>query len=85
MILRYWGVFLLLLVMGTCQAQFSRIDELTEELETFSEDQKNLNRKIDISALGSVQEIITSIAQQTKINITIDPAIQQNIVRRVFL
>lgn len=53
---------------------------MTEELETFSEDQKNLNRKIDISALGSVQEIITSIAQQTKINITIDPAIQQNIV-----
>ncbi|MBL4648290.1 MAG: type II secretory pathway, component PulD [Aureispira sp.] len=80
MILRYWGVFLLLLVMGTCQAQFSRMDELTEDLETFSEDQKNLNRKIDISALGSVQEIISSIAQQTKINITIDPTIQQNVV-----
>lgn len=80
MILRYWGAFLLLLVMGTCQAQFNRIDKLTEELENFSEDQKNLNRKIDISALGSVQEIVTSIAQQTKINITIDPSIQQNVV-----
>lgn len=78
--LRYWGVVLLLLVMGTCHAQFDRIDNLTDALETFSTDHKNLNRKIDIAALGSVQEIITSIAQQTKVNITIDPSINQNVI-----
>jgi type IV pilus assembly protein PilQ len=80
MILRYCGVLLLLLVIGTCQAQFDRIDKLTDDIEAFSADEKNLNRKIDISALGSIQEIITSIAQQTKINITVDPSIQQNVV-----
>ncbi|BDS14305.1 type II secretory pathway, component PulD [Aureispira anguillae] len=78
--IRYWGIIFFLLMAELCQAQFSRIDKLTESLESFSVEHKNLNRKIDISALGSVQEIVTSIAQQTKINITIDPSIQQNVV-----
>lgn len=68
------------LVAETSHAQFSRIDKLEEALEDYSTEHKNLNRKIDIAALGTVQEIITSIAQQTKINITIDPSIQQNLV-----
>lgn len=80
MIVRYWSILLFLLLVSTCQAQFDRIEELEDQLEDFSADNKNLNRKIDIAALGSVQEIITSIAQQTKVNITIDPTIQQNVV-----
>ena len=78
--LRFWAMILLSVLAVTAQAQFDRIDQLADALEDFSKDQKNLNRKIDIAALGSVQEIITSIAQQTKINITIDPNIQQNVV-----
>ncbi|MGH1338876.1 MAG: type II secretion system protein GspD [Aureispira sp.] len=80
MIIRYWIVLFFLLLNTLCQAQFDRIEELEDQLEDFSADNKNLNRKIDIAALGSVQEIITSIAQQTKINVTIDPRIQQEVV-----
>lgn len=78
--IRYWILFFFLFVGTNAQAQFNRIDQLTEALENFSTDHKNLNRKIDISVLGSVQEIVSAIAQQTKINITIDPSIQQNVV-----
>lgn len=80
MIKHYWGVLLLLFLTTICQAQFDRIEILADQLEDFSKDEKNLNRKIDIAALGSVQEIITSIAQQTKVNITIDPSIDQPVV-----
>lgn len=78
-------LFISLLLSFLCQtniqAQFGdRFEDLEDALEDFSKDQKNLNKKIDIAALGSVQEIITSIAQQTKVNITIDPSIQQNVV-----
>lgn len=80
MIRSYWIVLLLLLLPWFSQAQFDRIEDLADKLEDFSADNKNLNRKIDIAALGSVQEIITSIAQQTKINVTIDPNIKQEVV-----
>lgn len=73
-------MFLLLLLTTVCHAQFSRIDQLEDRLHDYANEHKNLNRKIDIAALGSVQEIVTSIAQQTKVNITIDPSIQQNVV-----
>lgn len=80
MIKHYWTVLFFLLLTTLCQAQFDRIEVLMDQLEDFSKDEKNLNRKIDIAALGSVQEIITSIAQQTKVNITIDPSINQPVV-----
>lgn len=80
MIRNYWIILLLLLLPWFSQAQLDRIEDLADKLEDFSADNKNLNRKIDIAALGSVQEIITSIAQQTKINVTIDPSIKQEVV-----
>lgn len=72
---------LFLLVALVSQAQFTdRIERIEDALEDYSRDQKNLNRKIDIAASGTVQEIVTAIAQQTKINITIDPSIKVNVV-----
>jgi len=61
-------------------AQLTRIDRLESRLEDYSKEVKNLNKKIDIAAFGSVQEIILAIAQQTKINITINPTIKQDVV-----
>lgn len=81
MIIRYFFIFLFCLFLVDIHAQVEdRIDKLTTALEDFSRDEKNLNQKIDIAALGSVQEIITSIAQQTTINITIDPSIKKDVV-----
>lgn len=57
-----------------------RFELLAEKMEQFSKQQTNLNKKIDISALGTIPEIIAAIAQQTKINITVDPQIQDKIV-----
>jgi type IV pilus assembly protein PilQ len=77
----YLLLAILFLSVAVCQAQQdNRIELLQDRLEDFSQDEKNLNKKIDIAAFGSVQEIVSAIAQQTKINITIDPAIKQDIV-----
>lgn len=77
----YWLWLILLLWTTSLQAQLGgRFEVLQEELEQFSKDEKNLSKKIDISALGSVSEIISAIAQQTKINITIDPSIKEPLV-----
>lgn len=73
-------LFFLLLCFSSQAQLIDRIERLEDALEEYSRDQKSLNKKIDIAALGSVQEIITSIAQQTKINITIDPNINKNVV-----
>jgi type IV pilus assembly protein PilQ len=74
-------VMLLFFYSASCRAQQEdRIELLQDKLEDFSKDEKNLNKKIDIAAFGSVQEIVSAIAQQTKINITIAPSINQNIV-----
>ena len=73
-------LFFLCLSFASQAQLISRIERLEDALEEYSRDQKSLNKKIDIAALGSVQEIITSIAQQTKINITIDPNISKNVV-----
>ncbi len=76
-----WLLLILLLFSTSTQAQLGdRFEDLGEELEQFSKDEKNLNKKIDISALGSVSEIVSAIAQQTKINITIDPSIKEPLV-----
>lgn len=81
MILKYSCILLFCFISFGAQAQLgTRIDKLSEALEDFSRDQKNLQQKIDISALGTIQEIITSIAQQTKINITIDASIKKEVV-----
>lgn len=77
----YWLWLILLLWTTSIQAQLGdRFEVLQEELEQFSKDEKNLGKKIDISALGSVSEIVSAIAQQTKINITIDPSIKEPLV-----
>ncbi len=56
-----------------------RFEQLEEELEVYSKQHENLRQKIDISASGTVKEIVTAIAQQTRINVTIDPNINDAI------
>lgn len=73
-------IFFLLLSCVAFAQQDNRIELLQNQLEDFSREETNLNKKIDIAAFGSVQEIVSAIAQQTKINITIDPAITQGVV-----
>ncbi|MCH2045926.1 MAG: type II secretory pathway, component PulD [Saprospiraceae bacterium] len=72
-------LFLTCLSLSTLFAQIgdTRFDRLESDLELFSRNHNNLRQKIDISAAGSVQEIVLAIAQQTKVNITIDPKIQE--------
>ncbi|EJF51810.1 type II secretory pathway, component PulD [Saprospira grandis DSM 2844] len=74
-------LLLLLMLVGhiVVQAQLDedRFELLEEQLDRFSKQETNLNKKIDISALGTVSEIIMAVAQQTKLNITIDPQLKQ--------
>jgi len=72
--------FLLSFTVTNAQLDDPRFVELEEKLETYSKDHANLRQKIDITAVGTIQEIITAIAQQTKINITIAPDITEPMV-----
>ncbi|WCL81773.1 type II secretory pathway, component PulD [Saprospira sp. CCB-QB6] len=79
------GLLLLLLMLVGHIAVQAQLDEdrfelLEEQLDRFSKQETNLNKKIDISALGTVSEIITAVAQQSKLNITIDPQLKQAVV-----
>ena len=73
----YLVLFALLFTSAYASAQLEeeRFEKLETEMEDFSKKQENLKQKIDISALGTVKEIVMAISQQTKINITIDPNI----------
>lgn len=79
--LRYILILCLLSLNYCANAQFEedRFEQLESQMEDFSKKQENLKQKIDISALGTVKEIVMAISQQTKINITIDPSINDPI------
>jgi len=76
--------FFCLLLCFTALENFAQIDDRLEkleiELEDYSKQYENLRKKIDISAAGSIKEIVTAVAQQTQINITIDPSINEPLV-----
>ena len=75
---KYLYTFLICFISFYSNAQFDyRIDKIETELEYFSSTYKNLNRKIDISNLDSIQTIIVAIAQQIKINVDIDTRIHR--------
>lgn len=68
--------FCFLLTIFCVQAQQNnRIDSLEHQLTEFAIENRSLNDRVDVSMAGSVQDIVTTLAESTDLNVSIDPNI----------
>ncbi len=57
-----------------------RFEILEQDLATYAADYPRIDKTIDISVTGSLQEFAIAFSKETKLNLTIAPSIQQQIV-----
>jgi len=62
------------------QSPADRFVQLEIKLEEYASEYSNVDKEIDISITGSLQEFALAFSKETKLNLTIAPGIQQNIV-----
>ena len=79
-------IFPLLLLSGAyipqmlAQSSMDRFAQLEIKLEEYASEYSNIDKEIDISITGSLQEFALAFSKETKLNLTIAPGIQQTIV-----
>ncbi|MFK8101598.1 MAG: type II secretion system protein GspD [Saprospiraceae bacterium] len=71
---------LLLCLQGMAQPNDPRFDLLARKLDDYAMENRRINKLIDISITGTLQEFAISFSKETKLNLTIDPSINKNIV-----
>ena len=81
----------ILLLMVTCQLcvmlmkaqtppNHPRFTALEDALATYAMENKKIDKLIDISITGTIQEFAIAFSKETKLNLTIDPSINQKVV-----
>ncbi len=71
---------LLLCLQGMAQSNDQRFELLARALDDYAMENRRINKLIDISITGTLQEFAISFSKETKLNLTIDPSINKNIV-----
>ena len=76
-------IILLLIFLG--QEGFSQFNEdrfevLAERLEVYAKDNSRIDKRIDISFSGTIQEFAIAFSRETRLNLTVDPTIQEKII-----
>ncbi len=70
----------LFLINGNAQIEGDRFEILEERLMLYAKDHSKIDKRIDISITGTIQEFALSFSKETKLNLTIDPRINQSVV-----
>ena len=86
MVKSYYCLLIVVLLWGLgtqeawAQPNNPRFDVLEQDLATYAVDYPRIDKEIDISITGSLQEFAIAFSKETKLNLTIAPSIQQQIV-----
>ena len=79
-IIRILFVLLLYTVPIWAQQQGDRFQQLEQKLDAFAKDNPEVDELIDIAITGNLKEFAIAFAKETKVNLTIDPSIDQRVV-----
>lgn len=66
--------------IGTAQIIEDRFEVLEEKLTIYASNNPKIDKRIDISITGTIQEFALAFSKETKLNLTVDPSIDKRIV-----
>lgn len=77
-----FSTLFIFLINFNSHAQFDeeRFQELEIRLEEYAKKNNKINKQVDISITGTLQEFAIAFSKETKINLTIDPSIDKKVV-----